>query len=125
MRLRWIVVAVVLVLVAGASYMQRRARWEREEKAAREANLRETLLILRSAVANFHSDNGRYPPSLEALVPKYLRAVPADPTTGTANWRLTTEETVRPSDDFAASAAPKTESVVVDVHSAAPGYGDY
>jgi len=125
MRARWAVVAVVLVLVGGALFMQRRARWEREEKAAHEADLRLDLLILRSAIANFHTANGRYPHSLQELVPKYIRAVPADPMTGTPSWRLTTEETVQPSDDFAQSSAPKGESVIIDVHSSAPGYGDY
>ena len=55
------IVAVVLVLIGSASYMQRRARWERMEKAANEASLRETLLILRSAIAKFHSVSSRQP----------------------------------------------------------------
>ena len=124
MRLRWAIVAVVVVLAGGALYVQQRARMERERKTARETALRDTLAAMRGAIAKFHEDNGRYPGTLEELVPKYLRQVPADPM-GTS-WRLTTEETVEVPNDFGGlkPAAPQG-TVVIDVHSSAPGYGEY
>jgi hypothetical protein len=136
MRLRWAIVAVVLVLAGGALYVQQRARMERERLAARETALRDTLTVMRKAIASFHDDNGRYPGTLEELVPKYLHQIPTDPM-GTP-WRLTTEETVAVSDDFQVERralsppesdgglrARRSTSVVIDVHSSAPGYGEY
>lgn len=49
---------------------------------AREATLRENLLVMRKAIDAYYTDNGRYPPDLQALVAKrYIRQVPVDPLT--------------------------------------------
>jgi general secretion pathway protein G len=125
MRRLWVIVPVVIVLGAGALVLQQRARMERAAHKAREAALRDTLSQMRKTIDNFRQDNNRYPYSLQELVPKYMRRIPVDPMTNSASWRLTTEETVQPSEDFSASSAPKTTSVIVDVHSTAPGYTDY
>ena len=127
MRLRWVIVAavIVIVVVGVVVFMQQRARMERVQKAQLETALRDNLAQLRKTIEMFHKDNGRYPHSLNELVPNYLRKIPPDPMTGSASWRLTTEETVQVSDDFSSSTAPKSESVIIDVHSSAPGYGDY
>lgn len=57
---------------------------------ARETLLVENLRTTRDALDQFHSDQGRYPESLDELVArKYLRAVPLDPVTRSARtWRL-------------------------------------
>ena len=89
--------------------------------AERDAALKQTLITLRTAIAKYRADNGTFPPSLEALVPTYARRIPADPITHESNWRVTTEESVQPSADFTTAAAGASSSVVVDVHSAAPG----
>jgi len=125
MRRLWAIVPVVIVLGAGAFLLHQRAEMKRREQAARVEALRANLAQIRASIANFHQDNNRYPYSLEELVPKYLRRIPVDPITNSASWRPTTEETVQPSDDFSASTAPKTASVIIDVHSTAPGYTDY
>jgi general secretion pathway protein G len=117
---------VVVILLAGAfTAWQFKKNIEEASHQAQISALRNSLAELRGAIAKFHSDRGRYPHSLEELVPNYIRRIPVDPMTGSVSWRVTTEETVAPGDDFAASAAPKSESVVVEVHSSAPGYGDY
>jgi len=125
--MRRVVIAVAVVVLAGGAF----AAWQhkkqveaRVQQGKREA-LRAELTVMRKAISNFHSDKGRYPHSLEELVPQYLRRVPVDPMTRSASWRLTTEESVHVSDDFTASTTSKSESVVIDVHSSAPGYGDY
>lgn len=123
-RLR-VIVPILLVLSAGALVLQQRAQMKRTQHAAREAALRDNLLVMRKSIANYYHDNGRYPGSLDDLVPNYIRRIPADPMTNDLSWRVTTEETVQPSDDFTATAAPKTTTVIVDVHSTAPGYTDY
>jgi len=125
MRLRWVIVAVVIVLAGTGLFMQQCARMKRIQEAERAAALRDVLALMRNAIQKFHADKGRYPHDLNELVPDYLRRVPADPMTRSVSWRLTTEETVQPSDDFAATAAPKSESVIIDVHSSAPGFGEY
>lgn len=83
--------------------------------------LQQTLGTIRTAIRHFQDDNGRYPHSLEELVPRYLTRVPVDPITGSAStWRLTTEERVRPSEDFTTRAEAR-EVFVLDVHSGAQG----
>ena len=57
---------------------------------AREAALRVNLQAMAEAIAQYSADEGRYPPSLEALVDRqYLRAIPEDPFTGSVRtWRV-------------------------------------
>lgn len=128
MRLRWIIAVAVVVAVVGAGLFAARVRAEREriEKASAETALRDELAQMRKAIASFRADNGRYPQTLDELLPKYLRRIPTDPMTKSSQWRLTTEETVEMPNDFGGlkPAAPQG-SVIIDVHSSAPGYGDY
>ncbi len=58
---------------------------------AREAALRQDLAVMRDAIDKHHSDTGRYPSSLAELVTKrYLRKVPVDPFTESAeSWQFT------------------------------------
>lgn len=52
---------------------------------AEEAVLRENLYVMRDALHKYYADQGRYPAQLDDLVKaKYLRAVPGDPITGSA-----------------------------------------
>jgi len=123
---RLALIFVVAVVLGGAF-----TAWQFKkniEAAARQASinaLRDALAEMRGAIAKYHKDHGRYPSSLDDLVPNYIRRIPADPINHSVQWRLTTEETVQPSDDFSSASAPKSESVIVDVHSSAPGYGEY
>lgn len=56
---------------------------------AKEAALRQDLSTLRDVLDQHKADQGKYPPSLVALVGAgYLRAVPKDPFTGaTTTWQ--------------------------------------
>jgi general secretion pathway protein G len=125
--MRRVVIAVVVVALIGGAFAAWRykKRVEEREQQARIVALRDNLAVIRKALGNFHADKGRYPHSLEELAPQYLRKIPVDPMTNSASWRLTTEESVQVSEDFTTSTAQKSESVVIDVHSSAPGYGDY
>src|SRR5437764_5056932 len=52
---------------------------------AEEAALRENLYVTRDAIDKHFADTGRYPISLEELATKkYIRAVPSDPLTHSA-----------------------------------------
>ncbi len=64
--------------------------YQRAVTAAREATLKEDLFILRDVIDQYYADNGKYPPALNDLVEKkYIRRVPRDPVTGSADsWVL-------------------------------------
>ena len=75
-----VVMAIIAVLltIAAPRYFQHLDR-------AREATLRQTLAVVRDAIDKFHGDTGKYPETIDELVSKrYLRAVPLDPITDSA-----------------------------------------
>lgn len=61
---------------------------------AKEAVLKEDLYRMRDAIDQFYADKNRYPESLDELVSeKYLRAIPVDPFTNTADtWQTVLAE---------------------------------
>jgi general secretion pathway protein G len=63
-------------------------------RRAQEAVLKTDLRTLRDVIDQYYGDKGHYPPSLEALVEsKYLRDVPIDPITKSADtWVAIYEE---------------------------------
>lgn len=80
---------------------------------AKEAALRESLVVMRDAIDKYHADTGRYPESLDDLAARrYLRKVPVDPITESSTTWTTTPP---PAEDAAAG--------VYDVFSGAPGNG--
>ena len=79
---------------------------------SKEAVLQEDLYRFRDLIDQYYVDKGRYPASLESLVEDgYLRTIPVDPITGSANW---TEVFAEPDPDH-----PEEEPGVYDVKSAA------
>jgi general secretion pathway protein G len=81
---------------------------------AKEAVLAEDLFTFRQCIDQYYADKGHYPASLEVLKQeKYLRKVPVDPFTKSAEtWIPVLEELDTASD------TPSTEPPgVVDVHS--------
>jgi general secretion pathway protein G len=61
---------------------------------AKEATLKEDLFRMRDAIDQYYADKNKYPSSLDTLVSeKYLRAVPVDPFTASADtWQTTMSE---------------------------------
>jgi general secretion pathway protein G len=61
---------------------------------AKEATLKEDLFRMRDAIDQYYADKNKYPSSLDSLVSeKYLRAVPVDPFTASADtWQTTMSE---------------------------------
>lgn len=80
--------------------------------SAKEASLKQNLLVLRDAIDKYHSDNGEYPNSLEALAKdRYIRFVPEDPITQTKeSWIL-----IKPQGE------DEESKLIYDVRSGAPG----
>ena len=91
---------------------------------AREAALRETLVVVRDAIDKFHGDTGRYPESLEELVSRrYLRTLPIDPVSESSEtWILLPPpaERAEPTDP-ADPADTQAASGVWDIRSGAGG----
>jgi general secretion pathway protein G len=63
-------------------------------RRAKEATLKEDLFRMRDALDQYYADKNKYPASLDELVTdKYLRAVPVDPFTASAEtWQTTVSE---------------------------------
>ena len=61
---------------------------------AKESVLKEDLFRMRDAIDQYYADKGKYPATLEALVSeKYLRSIPIDPFTNSADtWRAVPSE---------------------------------
>jgi general secretion pathway protein G len=80
-----VVMAIIAVLLTIAA-----PRYFNHLDRAREATLRQTLAVVRDAIDKFHGDTSGYPDSLDDLVARrYLRAVPIDPVTDSAEtWVL-------------------------------------
>lgn len=77
---------------------------------SKEAVLREDLFQFRDRIDQYYADKGKYPESLETLLEQgYLRRIPADPITGSADWQVVPAEP-DPDDPDA--------SGIYDVHSA-------
>jgi general secretion pathway protein G len=61
---------------------------------AKESVLKEDLFRMRDAIDQYYADKGKYPATLDALVSdKYLRSLPVDPFTNSADtWRTIQSE---------------------------------
>ena len=78
---------------------------------AKEATLKEDLFRMRDAIDQYYADKGKYPSSLEELVSdKYMRSVPVDPFTQSADTWQTTASDLDPSN-------PSAEPGISDVKS--------
>jgi general secretion pathway protein G len=88
--LELMIVLSLIVLLAGIGLMQYRSTVQR----GREAVLAENLYRMRDAIDQFHVDKGKYPVDLSELVSAgYLRSIPLDPMTNTAeSWQLVPAE---------------------------------
>jgi general secretion pathway protein G len=106
-----IVIAIIAILlgIAVPIYIHHMER-------AKEAVLREDLYTMRNAIDQYTQDKQRAPQALEDLVSAgYLRVVPTDPFTHTADWVTVSEDSVMSVD--------QTQPGLSDVHSSAPGIG--
>jgi general secretion pathway protein G len=63
------------------------ATYKNTVQRGREAVLKENLYRMRDLIDQYYVDKGQYPPSLETLVEEgYLRKLPEDPFTRSADW---------------------------------------
>jgi general secretion pathway protein G len=101
-----VVMAIIAILLSIAT-----PRYFNSLDRSKEVVLRQDLNVMRDAIDKFHGDTGNYPGDLAELVEKrYLRAVPIDPLTESAETWIPTPP-------------PEGEGAdgVYDVHSGAAG----
>jgi len=105
-----VVLAILGILVAIAVPQLQKAPIR-----AKEATLREDLFTFRSCLDQYYADKGHYPETLQTLVTdKYIRRIPADPFTKSADtWQVVMEE---PDSTDTASQEPPG---IIDVKSGA------
>ena len=85
-----LIVITLIFILAGMALVQH----QKSVTSAREAVLKQDLFRLRDALDQFYADKNKYPASLDELVSeKYVRAIPADPFTGsTETWQTVMSE---------------------------------
>ena len=107
------IVMVIITILAGIGL----AVYGNSVQSAKEATLREDLFRMREAIDQYHADRNRYPATLEALVEdKYIRMVPVDPITRSADTWQTTMADPEPGN-------PSAEPGIYNVKSGAEGTG--
>jgi general secretion pathway protein G len=104
-----IIVFTMIAILVGLALPQFRTSL----RSAKESALRDSLFTMRKLLAQYYTDKGKYPLSLQALVDEnYLYKIPKDPITGTSDTWVEVHE--QPSME---DIAPGTEFGIVDVHS--------
>jgi len=104
------VISIILILVSIAAPIYKTAILH-----AHEAVLRDDLFTMRSLIQQYTLDKQKAPQSLEDLVSAgYIKQIPKDPFTGTADTWVTDQEDVLLSVD-------QQQPGIVDVHSDATG----
>jgi general secretion pathway protein G len=106
-----LIVITLIFVLAGIALVQ----YQTSVTRTKEAVLKEDLFRLRDAIDQYYADKNKYPESLEALVTeKYIRAVPVDPFTQSA-------ETWQPVMSEPDPLNPTAQPGIYDVKSGAPG----
>jgi general secretion pathway protein G len=82
-----LLVVVSLIIILASIGM---AQYRNGVTRAQEATLKEDLFRLRDVIDQYYADKQQHPQTLDALVTEgYLRAIPKDPFTGSADtWQL-------------------------------------
>src|SRR5258707_6148966 len=101
-----IVITIILILIGMAAQ-----RYDKSVQRAREATLKQDLMVMRQSIDNYTLDKQAAPQSLDDLVQAgYLRKVPVDQITGGNDWGAAIDsEVLRPG---------QTTTRTVDVQSA-------
>src|SRR5688572_9905379 len=84
------IVMVLIVILAGVGL----SFYGNSVTRSKEAVLKEDLFRMRDAIDQYYADKNKYPPTLDSLVSdKYMRAIPVDPFTASADtWQTTMSE---------------------------------
>lgn len=108
-----LIVVTLIVILAGIGL----ATYGTSVQRAKEATLKEDLFRMNDAIDQYHADKGSYPQDIASLVSGgYLRQVPKDPFTNSADTWVTEMSEPDPSN-------PNETPGVSGVKSGAPGTG--
>lgn len=100
-----VVISLILILVSIALPI-----YNRSITRAKEAVLRQDLFTLRQVISQYTLDKQKAPQSLDDVISAgYLKVVPVDPITGSANWTTDEEDSLM--------AVDQEQPGIVDVHS--------
>lgn len=106
-----LVVLSLLSILAAMGVVQ----YRNSVRLGQEAVLKKDLFAMRDAIDQYYADKNKYPPTLDALVSDgYLRRIPEDPITKTADTWVTVPAEPDP-------ANPAAEPGIYDVKSGAQG----
>lgn len=106
-----LVVMTLIGVLASMSLVQ----YRNSIQATKEAVLKADLFHMRDAIDQYYADKGSYPSSLQTLVSDgYLRAIPVDPITRSADSWTTTPAEADPNN-------PNASPGIYDVKSGAEG----
>lgn len=104
-----IVMAVIATLVAVAVPI-----YQKSVIRAKESVLKQNLFSMRTVIDEYTYDKAKAPQALDDLVKEgYLRQVPVDPMTGSADWEVVMEDAV--------TSVNQTEPGIFDVRSGSDG----
>ena len=104
-----VVIMIILILVGMAAQ-----RYEKSIQRAREATLKQDLMVMRQSIDNYTLDKQAAPQSLDDLVQSgYLRQIPVDPITQAKDWV--------PQYDSVVLSPDQSSTGMVDIHSNAAG----
>ena len=106
-----LIVVTLVVILAGISMPM----YQNNVRRSREAVLKEDLYRMRDVIQQYYADKNKWPASLQDLVSEgYLREVPKDPFTDSADTWVTVAADPDPSN-------PSAEPGIEDVKSGAQG----
>lgn len=88
-----VMIVMLIIVILAATGM---ALYSNSVTRAKEAALKTDLFQMREAINQYYADKNRYPQTLNALVEeKYIRAIPADPFTDSAeSWQTVLSDPV-------------------------------
>jgi general secretion pathway protein G len=116
------IVMAIIVILAGIAT----ALYVNSIQRSKEAVLKSDLFRMRDAIDQYYADKNKYPPSLESLVSeKYLRAVPVDPITNSAETWQTTMSDPQPGNALAESGIFDVKSGAEDTAIDGSRYADW
>ena len=101
-----LIVMVLLILLAGVSL----AVYGNSVTRGKEAALEEDLFQMRKAIDEYYADKGKYPTDLQTLVTeKYLRTIPPDPFTNSAETLAADTVGARPGESLGGAGNRRRE----------------
>jgi general secretion pathway protein G len=96
-----LLVVITLVMILASLAL---TQYRNSITATREAAMKSDLFLMRDAIDQYYADKGKYPDSLQTLVSEsYIRAIPRDPFTNSADTWVTVQADPEPGSVSAAT----------------------